>query len=524
MNDVTTKILDAIQKAVTNKNKIPIVTEAIKKNINVSNKVSSEVLSQAILKAIQGGIQPSKLVTPVATVLGTNKGSVIANKVPPEVLSQAILKAVKNGVKPETLQKSFGNKSYPIAGMNGEFLTIPKNQLFKFPNMNNVKKRMENSSEVYIPFGPENTRNLMNGTRAKWTFLKSGPRGTGYHRIFIRNNNSSKTIPGYYYGNHIVTNSTGVLGKQKGYILGKKPLLETVRNGLKTEKAPGFFSSFSGRKPAPAVEAGAKPEKAPGFFSSFFGRKTAPAAAAGAKPVPSFIPVKKNAKGKPLPPPPGYVLKTNNKGTGYYKNNTALESQLLPRPRPESRPYNGYRPYERRGPNAAPSITFAPKINVTGGRTGAVNVHGARTGALNVRGGQGRTGAINVRGVNIAPQTRTVQTTPEQLIKNAGGIGNVEKGVEALRAANGNVNKARELSRVPLNTFTNIYAMGGPVAAKKAVSRIRRRRQTTKKKHVVSKPRRKFIKLTSYQFKRLTEHIKKNNLRKVLIKEIIRKH
>jgi hypothetical protein len=63
--------------------------------------------------------------------------------------------------------------------------------------------------------------------------------------------------------------------------------------------------------------------------------------------------------------------------------------------------------------------------------------------------------------------------------------------------------------------------MGGPVAAKKYVE-LRRRRRTvaSKKKRVVRKPRKQYIKLTPYQFKRLTDHIKKNNLRKVLVKEI----
>ena len=114
-----------------------------------------------------------------------------------------------------------------------------------------------------------------------------------------------------------------------------------------------------------------------------------------------------------------------------------------------------------------------------------------------------------------------VTTTPEQLIRTAGGSEAIEKGIEALRSANGNVNKARSVSKLPLKTFTNIYAMGGPVAAKKYVqSRRRRRTVTSKKKRVVRKPRKQYIKLTPYQFKRLTDHIKKNNLRKVLIKEI----
>jgi hypothetical protein len=123
--------------------------------------------------------------------------------------------------------------------------------------------------------------------------------------------------------------------------------------------------------------------------------------------------------------------------------------------------------------------------------------------------------------------------TPEQLIRGAGGAEAVEQGIKALNAANGNVARAKATSRLPNNTFTNIYAMGGPVAAKRLVESRRRRRAVggrrvglgplrgpTKKKRVAHKPKKQYIKLTPYQFRRLTDHIKKNNLRKVLIKEI----
>jgi hypothetical protein len=119
---------------------------------------------------------------------------------------------------------------------------------------------------------------------------------------------------------------------------------------------------------------------------------------------------------------------------------------------------------------------------------------------------------------------RTLNTTPEQLIRGAGGNEAIEKGIKALKAANGNVTKAKAMSGLSNNTFTNIYALGGPVAAKKMVESRRRRRRIgavgSKKKRVTQKPRKKYIKLTPYQFKRLTDHIKKNNLRRVLIKEI----
>jgi hypothetical protein len=142
-----------------------------------------------------------------------------------------------------------------------------------------------------------------------------------------------------------------------------------------------------------------------------------------------------------------------------------------------------------------------------------------------------------------------LSATSEQLIRGAGGAEAVEKGIEALRNANGNVAKAKAASRLPNSTFTNIYAMGGPNAAKRLVEQRRRKRRTvgqvsgrrgrrggrslgprgrglgalrapTKKKRVAPKPRKQYIKLTPYQFRRLTDHIKKNNLRKVLIKEI----
>ena len=127
-----------------------------------------------------------------------------------------------------------------------------------------------------------------------------------------------------------------------------------------------------------------------------------------------------------------------------------------------------------------------------------------------------------------APTTngnRYMSATSEQLIRGAGGAEAVEQGIKALNAANGNVAKAKATSKLPNNTFTNIYAMGGPVAAKRLVEQRRRRRTVggrrfASKKRVAHKPKKQYIKLTSYQFRRLTDHIKKNNLRKVLIKEI----
>ena len=157
------------------------------------------------------------------------------------------------------------------------------------------------------------------------------------------------------------------------------------------------------------------------------------------------------------------------------------------------------------------------------GNTGSTTLKTGNTGGTTVKTGN----AGNSRLAVSAPTTsgnRQLAATSEQLIRGAGGAEAVEQGIKALNAANGNVARAKATSRLPNNTFTNIYAMGGPVAAKRLVEQRRRRRtvggrRAPKKKRVARKPK-KYIRLTPYQFKRLTDHIKKNNLRKVLIKEI----
>jgi hypothetical protein len=175
-----------------------------------------------------------------------------------------------------------------------------------------------------------------------------------------------------------------------------------------------------------------------------------------------------------------------------------------------------------RGAGAAPPISISisniGKVSNAGktqvSNVGKVSNSGTRTSNA----GQLAASAPTTNG------NRQLSATSEQLIRNAGGAEAVEKGIEALRAANGNVVRAKATSRLSNNTFTNIYAMGGPVAAKRLVEQRRRRRtvgdrRVASKKRVARKPK-KYIKLTPYQFKRLTDHIKKNNLRKVLIKEI----
>jgi len=300
---------------------------------------------------------------------------------------------------------------------------------------------------------------------------------------------------------------------------------------------PGFFNILFTRKPANTPNLSFKKVK---YLRNKYGRLLV------------------NTMGKPkaVPPPLGYVLTTRNGKLGYYKNKNALESQVQhmsigPKPRPEGnygygprRNNYGYGPRRNNrggpGPGQGPGgIVFAPKINVGAARIGAQTFGGTRVGGQTMGGSRATTG--NVSGSRVttgnmgstggfvasAPTSggnRSINATPEQLIRAAGGNEAIEKGVEALRQTNGNVTRAKAVSRLPMNTFTNIYALGGPVAAKKIVaSRRRRRTVATKKKtkkRVAHKPRKQYIKLTPYQFKRLTDHIKKNNLRKVLIKEI----
>ena len=297
--------------------------------------------------------------------------------------------------------------------------------------------------------------------------------------------------------------------------------------GALGNKARRFFSRSATPAAAPVA-----PATGGGFWSRLF----AP------KPPPTFIPFKQGMK-----IPLGYVLKKNknNKGLGYYKNNKALASQIEykgygPVPKPPgasgvsvgvgNRYGNNYGYGNNRGRGS--SIVFAPKINVGAARIGAQTFGGTRVGGQQMGGSRATTG--NGGGTRVttgnagrlavsaptANGNRQLAATSEQLIRGAGGAEAVEQGIKALNAANGNVNKAKAASRLPNNTFTNIYAMGGPVAAKRLVEQRRRRRRGPTKKRVAHKPRKQYIKLTPYQFRRLTDHIKKNNLRKVLIKEI----
>ena len=273
--------------------------------------------------------------------------------------------------------------------------------------------------------------------------------------------------------------------------------------------------------------------------------------------------------------PIGYVRKLGSFGNGYYRNKNAAASQLSrlrygPEYKPSvsgvsagtqtnTKPSGPSGPWGPVGGSWGPGggIVFKPQITVGAARIGAQTFGGTRVGGQQMGGSRlrgGNTGSTTLKTGNTggaqvsnsgrvsnsgttsnagrlavsAPTSggnRQLSATSEQLIRGAGGAEAVEKGIEALRNANGNVTRAKAASRLPSSTFTNIYAMGGPVAAKRLVEQRRRRRGTGtrgapgKKKRVARKPK-KYIKLTPYQFKRLTDHIKKNNLRRVLIKEI----
>jgi hypothetical protein len=361
-------------------------------------------------------------------------------------------------------------------------------------------------------------------------------------------------------GGYLVTKGgdAGSKAWAAGGIGNAKTLNRGTRPPSVTNRLLGFFSTkpAAGSGPAPPASSGAAPS--------------------ASRNLPNFIQLNDwtNWLGRRKPIPLGYLLKTNTKGTGYYKNNSSLQTQLNrtghgPQPRPTGyygprrnygnygprRNYGNYGPRRNYGPNrggASGGITFAPKINVGAARIGAHTFGGSRvrtgnTGSTTLKTGNtggttvktGNTGGPRVTTGNAgrlavsAPTTngnRQLAATSEQLIRGAGGAEAVEQGIKALNAANGNVARAKATSKLPNNTFTNIYAMGGPVAAKRLVEQRRRRRTVggrrvglrvaSKKKRVAQKPRKQYIKLTPYQFKRLTDHIKKNNLRKVLIKEI----
>jgi hypothetical protein len=230
-----------------------------------------------------------------------------------------------------------------------------------------------------------------------------------------------------------------------------------------------------------------------------------------------YLNAERRSKGKGFPP-------RRPVAPGPKKNNYSVKPGPGYGPAPVYGPGPVYGPPSRNN-RVMPSTQ--PPVSITISNIGKVSNAGKVTnsGRVSNSGTTSNAGRLAVS----APTTngnRQLAATSEQLIRSAGGADAVEQGIKALKAANGNVTRAKAMTRLPNNTFTNIYAMGGPVAAKRLVEQRRRLRRTvggrasTKKKRVSQKPRKKYIKLTPYQFRRLTDHIKKNNLRKVLIKEI----
>jgi len=344
----------------------------------------------------------------------------------------------------------------------------------------------------------------------------------------------------------------GALGRGAGS-LGRGAVMAGGALGRGASGVGGFFSSFFARKPAgppsfiPSNEAGEIPlgyvfkknKQGLGYYKN----NKAIASQVGTRGYgPAPKPVSSTTTGVSVGVGPG---PRNRYGYGYGNN------------------YGyGYGNRNRRGGGAGGGIVFKPQITVGAARIGAQTFGGTRVGGQQMGGSRVRTGNTgsttlktgNTGGTSVktgntggarattgnagttsnasrlavsAPTTngnRQLAATSEQLIRGAGGAEAVEQGIKALKAANGNVTRAKAASRLPNNTFTNIYAMGGPNAAKRIVESRRRRRvvggrRVASKKRVARKPK-KYIKLTPYQFRRLTDHIKKNNLRKVLIKEI----
>jgi len=265
-----------------------------------------------------------------------------------------------------------------------------------------------------------------------------------------------------------------------------------------------------------------------------------------------YLKRERNSKGKGFPVRRPVVSGSGRNNGGGGKNNYSVK------PGPGFGPEAGYGPGPGAGYGPGPGAGYGPSRNNRGGSQPPVSITISNIGKVSNVGkvsnagkvsnsgrvsNSGTTSNTGGRGLSVSAPTsngnRQLATTSEQLIRGAGGAEAVEQGINALRAANGNVARAKAASRLPNNTFTNIYAMGGPVAAKRLVEQRRRRlrvvggrrghggrvgrglgpRVASKKKRVARKPK-KYIKLTPYQFKRLTDHIKKNNLRRVLIKEI----
>jgi len=506
----------AEEKAAANKKEAANKAAAEKKAVNNAAEEKAAANKAAANKAAAKKVAANKAAEEKAVA---NKAA--ANKAAAKKVAN---KAVANAKAAENAEKKARNalKNYLVATVKPRYNKALVNAILKLPELNNNTRRRLQSPKMYaLQRGA--------GVLGRGAVTVGGALGRGAVTVGGALGRGAVTVGGAL--GHGAVTVGGALGR-----------------GAMT--AGGAFRN----RTTPA----APPSTSGGFFSRLFAPKP-----------PSFIPRK---NGIPL----GYVLKTNNKGkTGYYKNNKALESQIEhrgegPAPKPVSgtntgvsvgvgpnrkgnnrgegpvlpngvsvgvRPnrYGNGNSYGGGGRGQSGGIIFRPQITVGAARIGAQTFGGTRVGGQtmgssrattgNVSGSRVTTGnAGNSRLAVSAPRpngNRQLAATSEQLIRGAGGAEAVEQGIKALNAANGNVARAKAASKLSNNTFTNIYAMGGPVAAKRLVEKRRRRRAVaSKKKRVVRKPKKQYIKLTPYQFKRLTDHIKKNNLRKVLIKEI----
>jgi len=215
----------------------------------------------------------------------------------------------------------------------------------------------------------------------------------------------------------------------------------------------------------------------------------------------------KNNKGVGGGPP-------NNKGTQTNKNNKGVGGGP---PNKNNKGVGGGPPNKNKGGGgggAGPGFTFAPSFApslgpVTGGAGGTGtggsvrNIEFPRIGPFNTRGGQGTGGAIrninfprigpfNVRGGGTAGGGAPSQGEARinEMIRNAGGLANVERGINALEKTRGNVVRAQEMTKLPKETFVNIRRMGGSRKAKRIVQSVRLRRRRRVMKKVVKRRRR----------------------------------
>jgi hypothetical protein len=205
---------------------------------------------------------------------------------------------------------------------------------------------------------------------------------------------------------------------------------------------------------------------------------------------------------------PGYVFKTNQYGTGYYKNTIEYGPNQNGRPVPTKN--NGVRAGNNGGGNnngrgsgsGSGSGARVRAGNVRTGNTrlgnvkstsGSSRVEGVRGGSSQSEGGRG--GSISfapVIKVNVpqAAAQSAVQALPAQerlaltnaggynnaaaAVSNAGGPATVERAINALNANGGNVNAAMQKTGLPRQVFNNVNKLGGPVTARRTLTAVKK--------------------------------------------------